>query len=112
MPLAGTACWAAALSCHQPDYLRGQPPRCCARPPFPSEKDIPAMQINDPATLAEVNAVFDAYEAALVGNDIPQLDRLFWDSRHTLRYGAGENLCGIETIRAFRAARPGNNLAR
>ncbi|MDB5775813.1 MAG: hypothetical protein JWP38_1946 [Herbaspirillum sp.] len=70
------------------------------------------MQINDPATLAEVNAAFDAYEQALVGNDVPELDRLFWDSPHTLRYGAGENLYGIEMIRAFRAARPGKNLLR
>ena len=61
------------------------------------------MQINDPATLAEVNAAFDAYEQALVGNDVPELDRLFWDSPHTLRYGAGENLYGIEMIRSGRA---------
>jgi hypothetical protein len=70
------------------------------------------MQINDPATMAEVSAAFGAYEHAFVNNHIPDLDRLFWDSPHTLRYGAGENLYGIEMIRAFRAARPGKNLVR
>jgi hypothetical protein len=73
---------------------------------------LPAMIINDPSTLAEVESVFDAYERALVGNDIPELDRLFWESRHTLRYGAGETLNGIDAIRAFRAARPSKGLAR
>jgi len=40
------------------------------------------------------------------------LDELFWDSPHTLRYGVGENLYGIEAIRAFRSARPATGLAR
>lgn len=70
------------------------------------------MRINDPAVLAEVEACFDAYERALVGNDVPTLDALFWDSPVTLRYGATENLVGTEAIRAFRAARPARGLAR
>jgi hypothetical protein len=82
------------------------------RPSEPLKEFSGMMQINDPATLAEVNAAFNAYERALVSNDIPELDRLFWDSPHTLRYGAGENLYGIEAIRTFRTARPGKNLAR
>jgi hypothetical protein len=45
------------------------------------------------------------YEAALNENDVAVLDELFWNSPHTLRYGATENLYGYETIRAFRAAR-------
>jgi hypothetical protein len=40
------------------------------------------------------------------------LDELFWNSPHTLRYGAAENLLGIEAIRAFRLARPAAGLAR
>ena len=70
------------------------------------------MDINRPDVLAEVTAAFDRYERALVGNDIEVLDELFWDSPHTLRYGAGENLYGIAEIRAFRAARPATGLAR
>lgn len=70
------------------------------------------MEINLPDVLAEVNAVFDEYEKALVSNDVPVLDRLFWVSPHTLRYGAGENLYGYDAIRAFRQARPALNLER
>ncbi|CAN7515882.1 oxalurate catabolism protein HpxZ [Variovorax paradoxus] len=68
--------------------------------------------INLPAVLAEVEAAFAAYERALVTNDVPVLDRLFWDSPHTLRYGAGENLYGYDAIRAFRQGRPAVNLER
>jgi len=68
--------------------------------------------INDPATLAAVNAAFDEYERALTTNDVAVLDTLFWNSPHTLRYGATENLQGYEAIRAFRAQRPGKGLQR
>ncbi|MFO6420853.1 oxalurate catabolism protein HpxZ [Hylemonella sp. W303a] len=63
------------------------------------------MEINLPEVLAEVTAAFERYEAALAANDTAVLDELFWDSTHTLRYGAGENLYGIDAIRAFRNAR-------
>jgi hypothetical protein len=68
--------------------------------------------INEPEVLAEVTAVFERYEAALVGNDVAVLDELFWNSPHTLRYGATENLYGYDAIRAFRAGRPSAGLAR
>lgn len=61
--------------------------------------------INDPATLAEVEAAFGRYEAALVANDVAVLDELFHDAPETLRYGVGENLHGAEEIRAYRASR-------
>ncbi len=70
------------------------------------------MDINLPEVLAEVAQVFARYEAALVNNDVAVLDELFWDSPHTVRYGAGENLVGIDAIRAFRAARSPAGLAR
>ena len=70
------------------------------------------MKINIPEVLAELTAAFDRYETALVGNDVAVLDELFWTSPHTIRYGAGENLYGIEEIRAFRNARPATGLAR
>jgi hypothetical protein len=71
-----------------------------------------SVEINLPAVVAEVEAVFARYEDALVNNRIDVLDELFWPSPATVRYGAGENLVGIEAIRAFRAARPGTGLAR
>lgn len=68
--------------------------------------------INLPDILDEVSAVFYRYEQALVSNDIPVLDELFWHDKHTVRLGAGENLYGIDEIRAFRAARPSVGLQR
>ena len=63
-----------------------------------------ALPINDPAVLAEVPAVFARYEDALVNNRVAVLDELFWNSPHTIRYGATENLHGHAQIAAFRAA--------
>src|SRR3954447_7254935 len=68
--------------------------------------------INAPSIVAEVTAAFEEYERALVGNDVAVLDRLFWNSPHTIRYGATENLHGYDEIKAFRAARPAAGLAR
>lgn len=70
------------------------------------------MEINRPDVHAEVAAVFARYEDALVHNRVEVLDELFWASPHTVRYGVGENLHGIDAIRAFRAARPAAGLAR
>ena len=70
------------------------------------------QEINRPQVLAEVTAAFYRYETALVSNDIAVLDALFWHDPRTVRLGAGENLYGIEEIRAFRAARPAAGLAR
>jgi hypothetical protein len=70
------------------------------------------MQINDPVALAELTLAFAEYEQALVTNDIATLDRLFWKSPHTLRYGAGENLYGFDAIQAFRNGRPAQGLER
>lgn len=70
------------------------------------------MDINIPEVHAEVLAAFMRYEDALVNNRVEVLDELFWDSAHTVRYGVGENLHGIDAIRAFRLARPSTGLAR
>jgi hypothetical protein len=70
------------------------------------------MDTNLPDVLAEVQAVFARYEDALVNNRVDVLDELFWASPHTVRYGAAENLYGIDEIREFRNARPAQGLAR
>jgi hypothetical protein len=70
------------------------------------------MDINIPQVLAEVTAAFERYEDALVHNKVEVLDELFWNSPHTLRYGATENLHGFAEIQAFRASRPAQGLAR
>lgn len=68
--------------------------------------------INRPQVVAEVTAAFYRYEDALVNNHIDVLDELFWHDARTVRLGAGENLYGIDDIRAFRAARPAAGLQR
>jgi hypothetical protein len=72
----------------------------------------PHDEVNLPEVLAEVRSVFEEYERALVGNDVATLQRLFWDSPHTIRHGATENLYGTEEIDAFRKARPSAGLTR
>lgn len=72
----------------------------------------PGLAINLPDVLAEVTAVFARYEDALVNNKVDVLDELFWNSPHTLRYGATENLYGYADIQAFRAGRPSQGLER
>ena len=70
------------------------------------------MTIDDPEVHAEVLALFEAYERALVGNDVAALDAFFLESDKAVRYGGGENLYGIAEIRAFRAARSPVGLMR
>lgn len=69
-------------------------------------------EINLPSVLAEVTEAFARYEDALVHNKVDVLDELFWNSPHTLRYGATENLYGYDAIQAFRAGRPAVGLMR
>ena len=61
--------------------------------------------VNDPATVAAVTAAFEAYEAALIANDVAALQAFFWDSPASVRFGTDEQLYGIEAINAFRSER-------
>lgn len=70
------------------------------------------LPINLPGPVAEVTAAFARYEAALVANDVPVLDELFWNDPLTIRYGAGENLYGYAEISGFRSARSAVGLDR
>lgn len=72
----------------------------------------PTLLINLADVVAEVTAVFARYEDALVHNKVEVLDELFWNSPHTLRYGATENLYGYAAIQDFRAGRPAQGLQR
>jgi hypothetical protein len=66
------------------------------------------MTIDDPVLLEEVTAAFQAYERALMADDIPAMDALFHEAPTTNRYGVGEVLYGIDEIRAFRKGRGGS----
>lgn len=71
-----------------------------------------AVRVNDPEAVAELKALYPQYETALVTNDVDTLIRMFWASPHVVRFGATENLHGIEEIEAFRKGRSPANLAR
>ena len=70
------------------------------------------MEIDRPEVVAEVKAAFEAYEKALVSNDVAALDAIFRNDPRSIRYGGGENLYGYKEIAAFRAARSPAGLAR
>jgi hypothetical protein len=70
------------------------------------------MQINDPEIVAELQALYPKYEAALVSNDAETLTRMFWASPYAMRFGVTENLYGSEEIDAFRKGHSPANLAR
>jgi len=70
------------------------------------------MDIDLPDVVAEVRAAFNAYEQALVANDVEALDAMFRDDPRTVRFGSTENLFGYSAIKAFRAARSPVGLAR
>jgi hypothetical protein len=62
------------------------------------------MLLDDPQVLAEVTAVFDAYEKALLENDSATLDAMFLHSDRVVRYGVSEVQYGIDDVRRFRSA--------
>ena len=70
------------------------------------------MIVNDPLVVAELTELADRYETALMANDLASLDAMFWQSPNVVRLGIGENLYGIDSIAAFRAARPGGSPPR
>jgi len=70
------------------------------------------MTINDPETYRELADLYPKYEQALVENDVETLTRMFWASPYALRFGATENLYGMDEIEAFRQSRPSTGLAR
>jgi hypothetical protein len=76
------------------------------------EDVLAAMQINDPATIAELRELYPRYEEALVSNDVETLMSMFWSSPYVARFGPTETLYGIDEIDAFRKGRSPANLAR
>lgn len=63
---------------------------------------------NQSQTVSEVAAAFEAYERALLSNDVPSLQNFFWNSPHAVRFGVTEQLYGHQEIAAFRQARVPN----
>jgi hypothetical protein len=63
----------------------------------------PAIIINDPAVVREIEAEFAGYDRALGANDVAALNGYFFDSPFTIRYGIAENLYGYPEIQAYRS---------
>jgi len=61
---------------------------------------------NIPEVVAEVRALFERYEQALVDKNVDVLDGTFWNSPYTIRYAFTENGYGFDAIHAHRVARP------
>jgi hypothetical protein len=72
------------------------------------------MEIDIPEVLSELVAAFEAYETALLANDMATLNVLFWDSPATVRFGtrASERQYGHAEIAAFRIRRGAVNQSR
>ena len=63
------------------------------------------ITINDPQTVAAVTSVFEAYETALLANDVSALQGFFWRDPAAVRFGVTEQLYGYDEIAAFRRDR-------
>lgn len=61
---------------------------------------------NIPEIVAEVSALFERYEQALIDKNVEVLAASFWDSPHTVRLANQEHGYGFDRIHAFRVARP------
>jgi hypothetical protein len=59
-------------------------------------------EINSPEIVKEVTLLHDAYEKALVSNDIAALGSYFWDSPAVVRFGVSEQLYGAEALAEYR----------
>jgi ketosteroid isomerase-like protein len=59
-------------------------------------------RINSPDVVAQVTQLHDAYEKALVANDVAALGAFFWDSPDVVRFGVNEQLYGAEALAEYR----------
>jgi hypothetical protein len=66
------------------------------------------MQINDPAVVRELEALYPVYETALITNDVKTLTEMFWNSPLTTRFGITENLYGYDGGPIWHRSRPDN----
>ena len=60
---------------------------------------------NIPEVVAEVRALFERYEQALIDKNVEVLDATFWNSPHTIRLANAEHGYGFDRIHAYRVAR-------
>ena len=84
---------------------------CFTRPvPVPDPTSDPAVPTPPPGSSVderEVAELFDAYEAALIANDVDTMNAMFWNDRRVLRFGIADMQEGFaELVEWRRHARP------
>lgn len=68
-----------------------------------------SVPINRADVIAEVGALFERYEQALIDADVEALDGFFWNSPYTVRYALHQEGYGFDEIHSHRLApRPPN----
>lgn len=71
-----------------------------------------ADSIDHPDIVAEIRLVFQAYEQALMRNDVETLNAFFWADPRVTRYGIADRQWGFDALTAFRAATPAPGFTR
>lgn len=61
---------------------------------------------NIPEVVAELRAIFEQYEQALIDKNVDVLDAAFWHSPYTIRYARNEHGYGFDAIHRHRLASP------
>jgi hypothetical protein len=73
---------------------------------------VTAAEIDRPEVRREVEALFHAYERALMTNDVTALNGYFWRDPRVTRYGIADLQHGYDALTAFRAATPAPTFSR
>ena len=66
------------------------------------------LEINIPEVVAEFTPVYLAYQKAVDTNDFVTMNKLFWNSPQTVRFGPVGTLIGYDTISSYRRERQGH----
>jgi hypothetical protein len=69
-------------------------------------------QIQRSEVVAELRALFEQYETALMANDVQALNDFFWCSPQVTRYGIADRQWGHDELVAYRASVPAPNFSR
>jgi len=67
---------------------------------------VSGSEVSRTDVVAEVTAAFQAYELALMTNDVEALNGFFRNDPATVRFGVREELYGWEAVAEYRRGRP------
>jgi hypothetical protein len=73
---------------------------------------IHTEHIDHPEVIAEIQAIFAAYERDFMGNDVEPLLAHFWADERLTRYGIADRQFGMAQQRAYREATPAPTFTR